>query len=81
MGNIGEQNLCTIRDKKFIKISWFLILPIVFFFSKLKKNILLRIHLLLKPDRKHSQAFENIPIICFRKVKSLKDILVRAKVL
>ena len=48
-------------------------------FSKLK-NILSKIHLLLTPDREHSKIFENVPIIGFKKGKSLKDILVRAKV-
>ena len=49
------------------------------YFSKLK-NILFRIHLLLTPDREHRKVFENAPIIGFKKGKSLKDILVRAKV-
>ena len=48
-------------------------------FSKLK-NILSKIHLLLTLDRKHSKVFENIPIIGFKKGKSLKNILLRAKV-
>ena len=48
-------------------------------FSKLK-TILSKIHLLLTPDREHSKIFENVPIIGFKKGKSLKDILVRAKV-
>ena len=48
-------------------------------FSKLK-NILFKIHLLLTPDREHRKVFENVPIIGFKKGKSLKDILVRAKV-
>ena len=50
------------------------------YFSKLK-NILFRIHLLLTPDREHRKVFENAPIIGFKKGKSLKDILVRAKAL
>ena len=49
------------------------------YFSKLK-NILFRIHLLLTPDREHRKVFENAPIIGFKKGKSLKEILVRAKV-
>ena len=49
-------------------------------FSKLK-NILSKIRLLLTPDREHSKVFEDIQIIGFKKGKSLKDILVRAKVL
>ena len=48
-------------------------------FLKLK-NILSKIHLLLTPDMEHSKVFENVPIVGFKKGKSLKDILVRAKV-
>ena len=48
-------------------------------FSKLK-NILFKIHLLLTRDREYRNVFENVPIIGFKKGKSLKDILVRAKV-
>ena len=48
-------------------------------FSKLK-NILSKIHLLQTPDREHSKVFEDIPVIGFKKGKSLKDIPVRAKV-
>ena len=47
--------------------------------SKLKK-VLSGIHLLLTPDREHGKVFENIPIAEFRRAKSLKDTLVRAKV-
>ena len=47
--------------------------------SKLK-NVLSEIHLLLTPDREHGKVFENIPIVGPRKAKSLKDILVKAKV-
>ena len=61
------------KNKLFFNITYY---PI---FSKLK-NILSKIHLLLTPDREHSKVFEDIPIICFKKGKSLKDILVRAKV-
>ena len=35
---------------------------------------------LLTPDREHRKVFENVPIITFEKGKSLKDILVSAKV-
>ena len=42
---------------------------------KLKK-----IHLQLIPDRKRRKVFENFTIIGFRRAKSLKDIIVRAKV-
>ena len=48
-------------------------------FSKLK-NVLSEIHLLLTPDREHGKVFEKVPIIGFRRAKSLKDILVRATV-
>ena len=48
-------------------------------FSKLK-NILSEIHLQLTRDKEHEKVFEKVPIIRFRKAKSLKDILVRAKV-
>ena len=48
-------------------------------YSKVR-NISFRTHLLLTPDREHSKVFENTPIIGFKKEKSLKDILVRAKV-
>ena len=48
-------------------------------FSKIKK-ILFKIHLLLIPDREHRKVFENISVIGFKKGKSLKDILVRAKI-
>ena len=47
--------------------------------SKLK-NVLSGIHLLLTPDREHGKVFEKIPIVGFRRAKSLKDILVTAKV-
>ena len=48
-------------------------------FSKLK-YILCKIYLLLTPHREHRKVFENVPIIGFKKGKSSKDILVRAKV-
>ena len=48
-------------------------------FSKLN-NILLEIHLFLTLDKEHSKIFENIPIMGFKKEKSLKGILVRAKI-
>ena len=47
--------------------------------SKLK-NVLSEIQLLLTPDREHGKVFEKIPIVAFTRAKSLKDILVRAKV-
>ena len=44
------------------------------------KNVLSGIHLLLTRDREHGKIFEKVLIIGFRRAKSLKDILVRAKV-
>ena len=48
-------------------------------FSKIK-NIVSDIHLPLTPDKEHQKVFQNWPILGFRKGKSLKDFLVRAKV-
>ena len=61
------------QRKRFINIIYY---PI---FLELK-NILSRIHFPLTSDRKHSKIFEIIPIIGFKKGKSLKDILLRVKV-
>ena len=44
------------------------------------KVIMTKIHLLLTPDKEHNKVFRDVPIIGFRRAKSLKDILVRAKV-
>ena len=49
-------------------------------FSNLK-DIMSFLHLLLTPDQEHQQVFHKVPIIGFRRAKSLKDILVRAKIL
>ena len=49
------------------------------FLAKLKV-VMTRIHLLLTPDNDHNKVFRDVPIIGFRRAKSLKDILVRAKV-
>ena len=49
-------------------------------FSKFK-NILSNIHLLLTPEMEHSKVFENVPVIGYKKGKSLKDILVMSKFL
>ena len=38
-----------------------------------------RIQLLLTPDNEHNKVFRDVPIIGFRRAKSLKDILVKAK--
>ena len=39
-----------------------------------------RMHILLTPDRQHNKVFRDIPIIGFRRAKSLKNILVRAEI-
>ena len=39
-----------------------------------------RIHLLLTPDNEHNKMFRDVPTIGSRRAKSLKVILVRAKV-
>ena len=44
------------------------------------KLIMTRIHLLLTPDNKHNKLFRDVPIIGFRRAKSLKDILVRTEI-
>ena len=38
------------------------------------------LHHLLTPDQEHQNVFHKVPIIGFRRMKSLKDILVRTKV-
>ena len=38
------------------------------------------IYLLLTPDNEHNKVFRVVPIIGLRRAKSLKDILVRAKI-
>ena len=45
-------------------------------FSKLKDTMSF-LHLLLTPDQEHQKVFHKVPIIAFRRAKSLKDILVR----
>ena len=40
------------------------------------KNIVTRIHLLLTPNNERKKVFRDVPIIGFRRAKSLKDILV-----
>ena len=47
-------------------------------FLQLKK-ILQEIHILLTPDLEHRNVFDQVPIVGFKKGRSLKDILVRAK--
>ena len=44
------------------------------------KSLLSEINLLLTRDREHGKVFERIPVVGFRRAKSVKDILVRAKV-
>ena len=48
-------------------------------FSQLKHTMSF-LYLLLTPDQAHQKVFHKVPIIGFRRAKSLKDILVRAKV-
>ena len=43
------------------------------------KNILSKIHLLLTPNKSHENVFPNVPVVAFKRGRSLKDILVRAK--
>ena len=43
------------------------------------RKILSNIHILLTPNIDHKKVFEDVPIIGFKNGKSLKDILVRAK--
>ena len=45
------------------------------------KIIMTRIHLLLTPNSEHNKVFRGVPIIGFRRYKSLKDSLVRAKII
>ena len=47
-------------------------------FSRLK-TILSNIHLLLAPNLEHQKVFPNIPVVGFKRGRSLQDILVRAK--
>ena len=44
------------------------------------KVVMTRIHILLTPDKEHSKVLRDVPIIGFRRAKSLKDILVRTKI-
>ena len=44
------------------------------------KHIMTRIHLLLKTNHERNKFFRKVPITGFRRAKSLKDILVRAKI-
>ena len=48
-------------------------------FRRLNK-VLRKIHVLLTCDKEHQNVFQDTPIVGFRKGKSLKDMLVRAKV-
>ena len=64
LGNFQEPNYLTIKEKNKFKIN----LPLI-----------LRTTLLLTANNEHNKGFRDVPIIGFRRVKSLKDILVRAK--
>jgi len=44
------------------------------------RQILTKIHLLLTPNKEHQKVFSNVPILGFKRGKSLQDILVRAKI-
>ena len=44
------------------------------------RSILNKIHLLLTPDKEHQEVFRSIPVVGFKRGKSLQDYLVRAKV-
>ena len=61
------------NNKSFLNITYHPLL------SRLK-HTLNDIHILLTPDKEHKKVFENVPIVGFRKGKSVKDFLVRAKV-
>jgi len=43
------------------------------------KSLLRNIHILLTPDAEHRKVFTDVPLIGFKRGKSLKDLLVRAK--
>ena len=45
------------------------------------KHILSNINLLLTPDVQHLKVFPEVPMVGFKRRKSLKDLLVRTKVL
>ena len=45
------------------------------------RNILQELHILLTPDKEHKNVFQDILSVGFRNGKSLKDHLVRAKLL
>ena len=47
-------------------------------FGKLKE-VLQRIHLLLTPDGEHRTVFPEVPIVGFKRGKSIRDFLVKAK--
>ena len=45
------------------------------------RNILQELHILLTPDQEHKTVFQDIAVVRFRNGKSLKDPLVKAKLL
>jgi len=68
-------------DKVKIKRDPFLTFNITYHPAYAKiKNVLSKIHILLSPDEGHRKVFPQVPVIGFRNGKSLKNILVRAKV-
>ena len=44
------------------------------------KRLLHKIHVILSCDKEHQKVFNHVPLVGFRRAKSLKDFLVRAKV-
>ena len=46
-----------------------------------ERHILQELHILLKPDKERKKVFQDIPVVGFRNGKSLKDHLVRVKLL
>ena len=45
------------------------------------RSVLQKLHILLTPDQEHKEAFQDIPVVGFGNGKSLKDHLVRVKLL
>ena len=43
------------------------------------KNVLSKVHLLLTPNKEHRSVFPEVPIVGFKRCKSLKDTLVRKR--
>ena len=70
-----------LSDMKDKRVDYKLVFNITYHpnFSNLKDNMSFP-HLLLTPDQDHQKVFHKIPIVGFPGAKSLKDILIRAKV-